>query len=273
MKNSFIKKTLTQFAFLLYLVLRSQVVFCQNEQPKKGVVPGYKVVTTGAVVVYQDMSDGHGNFSKGSLRLLTHTHFVAVSQTTFVENNKTYRLILVTDENGNKESSTTGNQAITNDDYGRGFWVLEDDLIDNFTDYVPKSKWSLYITTMPFKYRWSYKNSQSTFTGESTLGPTISWRFSKDNFGNVFNLAGGIGYSILNKASVSDTTATANENGATGAFSAFLGISANINEISISAFYGYDFTSDDYLYNRKPWISVGISGKISTLAYYLVGKQ
>lgn len=228
------------------------------------------VKTGGAVTVYQSFRKADGTIELGMARILNDNFYIQITSTTYDHTDGVkYYLFYVPGSKVTPDGLYSNTANITKKDWGRSFWISEDALNDDCVDFVPlsKDKWSLNLTTIPFKYRWSYKGGPSVFTGEATVGPSFSYRLSADNFGNNFNLLGGVGYTLLNSSLLSDTIQT--KTSSTSAFTVHCGASVCIKQVSISLLYGYDFTDDTYAYNKKPWISVGISGKLSTLSYYL----
>jgi hypothetical protein len=250
---------------IVFSTVLPQGIWAQGLSSKNKIVK-----TGGATTVYQSVRMADGSITLGMARILNDNFYIQVTSTTFTDGaGKKYFLFYVPGSKITPNGDYSNTANITKKDWGRSFWIPEASLNNDCDDFTPlsKDKWSLNITTVPFKYRWSYKGGPTVFTGEATVGPSFSYRLSADNFGNNFNIMGGVGYTLLNSALLSDT---ANKNkSSTSAFTVHLGVSVCVKQVSISLLYGYDFTDDSYAYNKKPWISVGISGKLTTLSYYL----
>lgn len=160
---------------------------------------------------------------------------------------------------------------------GGTFWVEISDLVKGgnvigkvetqqadekvFDKTYIRSRWFVSALAVPFKYRFSFKNSHSALTGESSIGASIGWTFARNhNFDNRFWLMGAGGLTVINPNSPFDDANAKKENNIPGATACF-GIGANISKTQAGFVFGVDFADPSWEFNAQPWVafSVGFS--------------
>lgn len=134
----------------------------------------------------------------------------------------------------------------------------DDDLSKSIVEANIRSRFFSSVLAVPFKYRFSFKNSNSSFSGESSIGAAVGWTFARDyDFDNRawLTLAGGI--TTINPNTPFDDANSEKENNIPGA-TACLGIGANIKDVQAGFVFGYDFADATWEFHAKPWVAFSV---------------
>lgn len=127
-----------------------------------------------------------------------------------------------------------------------------------FEDAQVRSRFFVAALAIPFKFRFSFKEPHTSFTGESSLSAAVGWTFARDrDFDNRawLMLAGGL--TFINPNTPFDDAGSEKQKNIPGA-TACIGIGVNIKQTQAGLVFGYDFADSNWEFNAKPWASLSV---------------
>jgi hypothetical protein len=120
------------------------------------------------------------------------------------------------------------------------------------------SRWSVGALSVPFKYRFSYKDTVRQLAGESSVGLCLTWDFFRSrSFDERFSIIASAGLTSINPNSVFDDSSATKKKNTPGA-SICLGVVGTVNKIQFGLIYGYDLADKDWVFDKKPWAAISI---------------
>ncbi len=251
----------------LLLVFTALVVFAQDSGNAKKHV-GWRYTKSGGTLIY---GDAIGAPDTTDVFVLTDRYFVVITGVKISKWGKSYRLIVLPGreldhekraKEGGSNSTNSKSREPNKFDFGRAFWIevpnVEHVLENDFKKAYLYSRFSIGALAVPFKYRFDYSSRNAQIAGEASLGLSVSFDLYRDSgFEERFSLIFSAGLTTINPNSAFDDSIIEKTKNIPG-FTFCGGLVGRIKNTELGILYGYDFADKDWVFDRKPWVSLAV---------------
>ena len=165
------------------------------------------------------------------------------------------------------QTQDTGDRVINCSDFGKDYWIALDQLsqdsetVNNqsFRKEFYKSRWSIGVLTVPFKYRLgTRKNESSIFSGESSIGPSLGYNlWKRPKLEETLTLVGSAGITVINPNQYFEESTEDLEKNMAG-FTVAIGLVLKIKNGEAGIVAGMDLSDRTWEYHADPWISLAV---------------